>query len=88
MARISRLTQDALSLPLDDRIELAEQLWASLGPSADVSVEDQERETLDLADRRAADLETGSVEGASHAASISVRRVLPRNQQRDPYPGQ
>ena len=74
MANISQLTQDALSLPLDDRIQLAQQLWASLESSDDAIVEDQEREILDLADRRDAELETGSVEGVSHADALAKAR--------------
>ena len=74
MADISQLTQDALSLPLDDRIQLAQQLWASLQSSDDAFVEDQEREILDLADRRNAELETGSVEGVSHADALAKAR--------------
>lgn len=74
MADISQLTQDALSLPLDDRIQLAQQLWASLEPTTDASVEDQESELLDLADRRDADLESGSVDGVSHADALAQAR--------------
>jgi len=74
MASISQLTQEALSLPLDDRLQLAQRLWASLQPSPDATVEDQEREALDLADRRDADLESGSVEGVSHADAMAKAR--------------
>ncbi len=74
MASISQLTQEALSLPLDDRMQLAQRLWASLQPSPDATVEDQEREALDLADRRDADLESGSVEGVSHADAMAKAR--------------
>ena len=74
MASISQLTQEALSLPLNDRMQLAQRLWASLQPSPDATVEDQEREALDLADRRDADLESGSVEGVSHADAMAKAR--------------
>ena len=74
MASISQLTQEALSLPFDDRMQLAQRLWASLQPSPDATVEDQEREALDLADRRDADLESGSVEGVSHADAMAKAR--------------
>lgn len=74
MADLSQLTQDALSLPLDDRIQLAQRLWASLEPATDAGAEDQESDLLDLADRRDADLQTGSVKGVSHADALAMAR--------------
>ena len=49
------LTEKALALPIDERIELARKLWESL-----------EEETIEQAKQRDAELSSGAVAGRSH----------------------
>lgn len=74
MSDLSQLTRQALALPLDDRIQLAQELWASVGPSAVDSVDKEVTEALDTADRRDAELASGAVQGISHDDAIARAR--------------
>ncbi|MCO6455925.1 MAG: addiction module protein [Pirellulaceae bacterium] len=75
MASILQLTEEALALPLEERIRLAQRLWASLNPTADASEKKvQEAEALDLAERRDAELDRGSVQAVSHSEAIARAR--------------
>jgi hypothetical protein len=74
MYDLSQLTREALSLPLEERLHLAQELWASLGPPSVTSIDSEVAEVLDKADRRNAELASGSVEGISHADAIARAR--------------
>ncbi len=70
MSNISELTREALSLSVDDRVQLAQELWASLqSPPSD-----SEADALDLADQRDTELEDGSVTGVFHKDAIAQAR--------------
>jgi len=80
------LTQKVLSLPLTDRVELAQALWESIdeGAAADaVAAADtadtatEVREAVDLARKRDRDLATGRVAGRTHQQVMeAARRAL------------
>ena len=74
MASISQLTEEVLALPLEERIRLAQRLWASLQPATDASVRSQETDALELAERRDAELDGGTVQAVSHSDAIARAR--------------
>lgn len=61
-----QLTSEALALPLQERVALAEALWQSIDeePQADASVE--KRDAVSQALRRDAELASGIVVGRTH----------------------
>lgn len=63
MSDLASLTREALALPLAERIQLAQELWASVGPPEATSSSDSEVEALRLADERYAELASGKVAG-------------------------
>jgi putative addiction module component (TIGR02574 family) len=63
--------EQALALPLEERIGLAEALWESISQSLPIS---DPRETVELAARRAAELIDGTVKGRSHDEVMSAAR--------------
>ena len=65
----SQLTNEALALPLNERVRLAQQLWASLQESVD----NEESVTLDVAKQRDEDLENG-LEGIPHSEALARAR--------------
>ena len=69
MTDTSQLTNEALALPVDARVRLAQQLWASLQESVD----DDESATLDIAKRRDEDLEN-ALEGIQHSEVLARAR--------------
>ena len=75
MSNLSQLTKEALSLPLDDRVRLAQELWASLQPApGSMTAGGEETEALDLAENRDADLESGSVKGVPNTEAMAKAR--------------
>jgi len=71
------LTLQALALPLQERVALAEALWQSIdeGPGADSSIEEQA--AVEQAQRRDAELTSGAVAGRTHDEVMeSARRIL------------
>jgi putative addiction module component (TIGR02574 family) len=63
---VIELTNQALSLPVAERAQLAQKLWESL-PDIDEPVSpDEEAQALELARRRDADLASGKVQGIPH----------------------
>lgn len=74
MTSIAQLTSDALSLPMHDRIRLAQRLWESLQDSGNIDSGDDDAKTLEVADQRDDELASGSVEGISHADAIAKAR--------------
>ncbi len=65
------ITQQALALPLAQRVDLAEALWQSLGEGLD---EGEEREAIERAKRRAGELADGTVTGRSHEEVMAAAR--------------
>lgn len=67
------ITEQALSLPPAERIFLAQRLWESIH-----GLPGDEAEALADAKRRDAELQSGSVEGRSHADVMdAARRAMP-----------
>lgn len=69
-----QLTNEAMALPLSDRVSLAQALWQSI--DADVADTD-EREALREAIRRDDELSSGAVPGRTHEEVMqAARRAL------------
>lgn len=67
-------TEQALSLPLEDRIQLAEALWQSIGAGLAAG---KEREAVQIAAQREAELTSGIVIGRTHEEVMqAARRAL------------
>jgi putative addiction module component (TIGR02574 family) len=71
-----RLISQALALPLQERVTLAEALWQSIDeePQADSSIEEREATTHAL--RRDAELASGAVVGRTHDQVMDAARRL------------
>ena len=79
-ANVIELTNQALSLPVAERVQLAQKLWESL-PETDASVPPQEEaQALELARRRDAELASGKVQGIPHDQVMqNARRSITRH---------
>ncbi len=69
-----QLTEEAMALPLAERIALAQTLWESLNEGPREFTVDDEDEAVGLAARRDADLTSGVVAGRSHEQVMSAAR--------------
>jgi hypothetical protein len=72
-----QITSQALAMPLEDRVALAEALWQSIDeePPADYFIE--EREAVEQALNRDAELASGAVIGRTHDQVMeAARRIL------------
>ncbi len=68
------LTERSMALPLADRVALAQALWESIDEGLSVG---EEREAIEQAIRRDADLKSGAVAGRTHEEVMaSIRRAL------------
>ncbi len=69
-----QITEEAMALPLADKVSLAQALWQSI----DAGLPDSdERAAVGEADRRVRELSAGSVSGLSHQeATKTARRVI------------
>ena len=65
------LLEQALALPLEDRLTLAEALWQSI--DADLPALN-DRSAIGLATRRDADLTAGTIAGRTHEKLMGVSR--------------
>jgi putative addiction module component (TIGR02574 family) len=66
-----------LSLPLSERVEIAQALWQSIEGAADQARGDEERDATLLALRRDEEIETGAVGARTHEQVMeTVRRAL------------
>lgn len=73
-----QLIHEALSLPLPERILIAQALWHSIDTELHPTATDEKSEAVKLATLRAADFKAGSVEGRSHEQVMeAARRMLP-----------
>ena len=69
-----QLFSDAMSLPLDERVSLAQALWESIDAEL---VDADERSAITEAVRRSEDLSSGSVRGETHEEVMeAVRQAL------------
>jgi putative addiction module component (TIGR02574 family) len=73
--RFAEIAQQALELPLSDRVQLAQELWASL--QAPPTNGDDEAATITEAKRRAEELTSGGVRGSEHEdVMLAARKRL------------
>jgi putative addiction module component (TIGR02574 family) len=63
---LNELTSRALSLPIEERVKLAQALWESLEEGGAAMDAEGEAEALALARKRDAELSAGEVQGAEH----------------------
>ena len=69
-----QIIRAALELPLNERVDLAEQLWQSIEEGLPAV---EEREAIETARRRDAELDSGAVGGRTHDQVMeSIRRAL------------
>jgi hypothetical protein len=68
------ITQEALSLPLSQRVLLAQALWRSIDERLDENEADEERAAIDEATKRDAELSSGAVIGRSHQQVMDAAR--------------
>ena len=66
-----QLTEQVMALPLADRVDLAEALWLSICDGLPTGTE---REAIDQAVRRAAELESGKAVGRTHQDVMEAAR--------------
>ena len=69
-----QLTEKAMALPLADRVDLAAALWQSIGEELQ---DGEERQAIEQAVRRDAELTSGAVSGRTHEEVMrSARRAI------------
>ena len=61
-----QLTKQVMSLPLNERVRLAEALWQSIDDSLGATVPEEEKAAIKEAMRRDAELSSGAAAGRSH----------------------
>lgn len=61
-----QLTQDAMALPLAERVALAQTLWQSIEGQPAEKLENEVQWAVEEADRRDADLSSGKTVGLTH----------------------
>lgn len=66
-----QLTEQVMSLPLAERVHLAEALWQSIGEELRAG---GEREAIDQATRRDSELTSGAVPGRTHEEVMQAAR--------------
>jgi putative addiction module component (TIGR02574 family) len=72
-----QLTQHVLALPLAERVALAQALWQSIDQEPESDVTDEEREAVEEARRRDAELASGAIVGRTHEQVMeAARRVI------------
>lgn len=72
-----QLTRQLLELPLPERVALAQALWQSIDEESGSDATDEEREALDQARKREAELSTGFAAGRTHQQVMeAARRIL------------
>jgi putative addiction module component (TIGR02574 family) len=67
---IAQITNEALALPLPQRIELAQQLWDSIHDRADPGPIDEATRTE--IERRDAEMENGAIVGVAHDQALEL----------------
>lgn len=69
-----QLTEAVMSLPLAERVSLAQDLWESIQGTSLSSARDEEQEALAEAQRRDAELSSGAVAGRTHEQVMETMR--------------
>jgi putative addiction module component (TIGR02574 family) len=69
-----QLTEAILALPLPERVSLAQDLWQSIDEGGVFSGPAEEREALAEAQRRDAELSSGTVAGRTHEQVMEAMR--------------
>lgn len=71
-----QLVDELLALPLPERIDVAQTLWESINDACGDELDAAEREAINLAKRRKAELDAGTVAGRSHEqVMLAARRA-------------
>ena len=68
------LTQEAMALPLAERVSLAQTLWQSIEGQPAGKVSDEENWAMREADRRDAELSSGQAVGRTHEQVMRAAR--------------
>ncbi len=68
---IHQLTEQVMALPLAERVDLAEALWQSIGEELRAA---GEREGVEQAARRDAELTSGAASGRAHKEVMKAAR--------------
>ncbi|HEY8993638.1 MAG TPA: addiction module protein [Lacunisphaera sp.] len=68
------LTQEAMALPLAERVALAQSLWQSIEGQPDDKVSDEVIWAVNEADRRDAELSSGQAIGRTHEQVMRAAR--------------
>ena len=68
------LTQEAMALPLAERVALAQTLWHSIEDQPAGKVSDEENWAIREADRRDAELSSGQAVGRTHEQVMRAAR--------------
>jgi putative addiction module component (TIGR02574 family) len=72
-----QLIQQILSLPLSERIDLAQTLWENIHEGLDFPETEEDQDVIEEARKRGDELMSGAVTGHSHEQVMeSARRVL------------
>lgn len=74
MPNVSQLAQAVLKLPLDERVRLAQELWASFQPAAAGNPVAETNDAFMAAEQRDAELDAGRVTGISHEQVMETAR--------------
>lgn len=73
MAIQQQLTEQVMALPLAERVDLAEALWQSIGEGLQAHA-GGEREAIEQAARRDAELTSGAASGRTHEEVMQAAR--------------
>jgi putative addiction module component (TIGR02574 family) len=69
-----QILKEAMALPLEDRVDVAEALWGSIAEGSDA---EDEAASIAVAKERDKSLREGAVEGATHEEVMTrARRAL------------
>lgn len=68
------LAQEAMALPIAERVALAQTLWQSIDGRPYASVADEAKWAVEEADRRDAELSSGKVLGRTHDEVMRAAR--------------
>jgi len=69
-----QLTRHLLTLPLSQRVDLAQALWQSINQGLDAGTEDEEHEAIRQAKTRDAELTADASAGRSHQQVMEATR--------------
>ena len=68
------LTQEAMALPLAERVALAQTLWESIEGQSAGNVQDELKLAVEESDRRDAEISSGKVVGRTHEQVMRAAR--------------